>query len=170
MFRLRLLLMLLPLCAPLAASAQPIPFHPDRTLDCLSDKKTATEGAACIGLAADLCRRETRGATEVEEAACVAAEANWWRDRMTAAYEAAQKEAKLRDVEFAKAISQGAPRMTDDLAAMQQAWTDWSEKRCFFEAARRRGKPDRMVVASDCLMRRTAEEALLLEEAAGRKR
>ncbi|MGP3698108.1 lysozyme inhibitor LprI family protein [Rhodobacter sp. NSM] len=165
----RLLLALI-LLAPTALEAQPIPFHSETTEDCLSGKKSAGQRGTCIGLAADQCHRETRGATEVEVAACMAAEANWWRDRMTAAYAAAMKEAKLRDVEFAKSISQGGPRMTEDLSNMQDAWKDWSEKRCFFEAVRRRGKPDRMVVASECLMRRTAEQALLLEETAGRKR
>ncbi|ULB11641.1 lysozyme inhibitor LprI family protein [Cereibacter azotoformans] len=166
----RLALILMMLAAPASLTAQPIPFHPEKIEDCLSGKKAGPQREACIGLAADLCRRETKGATEVEAAACMAAEANWWRDRMGNAYEAAMKEAALRDVEFAKSISQGAPRMTEDLEKMQEAWKDWSEKRCFFEAMRRRGKPDRMVVASECLMRRTAEEALLLEDVAARKR
>ncbi|MCE6951336.1 DUF1311 domain-containing protein [Cereibacter sphaeroides] len=165
----RIALTLLMLASPAGLAAQPIPFYPEKTEECLDDRAAPGGAAACIGLAADLCRRETRGATEVEEAACMAAEANWWRDRMSKAYDAAMKEAALRDVEFAKSISQGGSRMTDDLELMQAAWKDWSEKRCFFEAMRRRGKPDRMVVASECLMRRTAEQALLLEAAAGRK-
>lgn len=167
---LRIILTLLMLAVPAAVTAQPVPFHPEKIEDCLAGKKTADERTACIGLAADLCRRETKGATEVDVASCMATEANWWRDRMSRAYDAAMKEAALRDVEFAMSISQGGSRMTDDLELMQAAWKDWSEKRCFFEAMRRRGKPDRMVVASECLMRRTAEEALLLEASAGRKR
>ena len=163
-------LALLLLLLPPAAAAQPIPFQPERTEACLADAGAEGARPGCIGLAADLCRRETPHATEVEAAACLAAETNWWRDRMTAALAGAEKQAALRDVEFARAISQGAPRMTEDLQVMQAAWKDWSEKRCFFEADRYRGRPDRMVHAADCIMRRTAEQALLLEEASRPRR
>ncbi|SNX70266.1 uncharacterized protein DUF1311 [Cereibacter ovatus] len=166
----RIALSLLLIAAPLAAVAQPIPFDPAKTEACLAAKKTPAERSACIGVAAAQCLRDTPGATEVEEATCLATETNWWRDRMAPAYDRAMKEAALRDVEFAKSISQGGSRMTDDLELMQAAWKDWSEKRCFFEAMRRRGKADRMVVAADCMMRRTAEQALLLEDVTDRKR
>lgn len=147
------------------AFAQTIDFSSKPTEACLAAASGQAASRSCAGRAAKACVTAIRGAGEVEAASCANAEAGWWHGRMQDAYDAMMRKAVLADVEFAAALAQGGSRMTDDLAAMQAAWQDWSEKRCFFEAMRRRGKPDRSVAASTCILHVTAEQALLLEEA-----
>lgn len=149
------------LAAPVVA--QTIVFSPEPTESCLAAAADPAAARGCAGRAAEACVKAIRGAAEVEAASCANAETEWWRDRMAEGYDRVMQRARLSDVEFAQALASGAPRMTDDLAAMQAAWRDWSEKRCFFEAMRRRGKPDRSVVASMCQLRATAEQTLFLE-------
>ena len=152
------------------AVAQEIPFSADATETCLAGQRDPEGRAACIGRSAAACHQKMTDRTEEDAAACLNAETEWWRGRMQAAYERVETRAALLDVEFATAISQGGARMTDDLAAMQAAWKDWSEKRCFFAAVEHRGKPDRTEVASDCVLHATADQALLLETAAEKRK
>ncbi|MEH6772486.1 MAG: lysozyme inhibitor LprI family protein [Cereibacter changlensis] len=165
--RVILFLLLCSLSAP--AAAQTIAFSAQPTEECLAAASTPEARRACPGKAAAACVKAIRGAAEVERASCANAETEWWRARMDAAYARMMRQAELSDVEFAKELASGAPRMTDDLALMQAAWQDWSEKRCFFEAMRRRGKPDRSVAASLCTLQVTAEQSLLLEAASARR-
>lgn len=149
--------------SPLASAAEP-------TATCVVAAKTGADRAACVGRAADACLAAVKGATEVDAAVCLNTEAEWWAAQMEPAYAAAQERAVKLDRIFAKAIKQGAPRMTDDLALMQTAWKDWSEKRCILEAMRSRGKLDRTVKASTCMLRVTADQVLLLQAVAANER
>ncbi|SNT42923.1 Protein of unknown function [[Luteovulum] sphaeroides subsp. megalophilum] len=153
-----------------AAAPAQILFSPERTASCLDEARNGKDRGACIGRAAEACRAAIKGATEVDEAACLNGETEWWRARIKDAEHRMMERAKLLDVEQAMAISQGAPRLTDDLVRFQGAWTDWAEQRCIFEAMLYRGKPERMVIASSCLLRRTAEQALFLDASATRRR
>ena len=165
--RIRAILLTVLLAAPLAgpAPAQGIDFSPAPTETCLAGKSGPAR-AACIGKAAAACLVGVRSATEIDQAVCLNLETEWWLARMDTAYAEADRKAALLDIQFAHTIARGAPRMTGDLAAMHAAWKDWSEKRCFFAALTRRGKEDRTVVASDCMLTQTATEVLLLEDAA----
>lgn len=163
-----ILALLIALALPGTAAAQ-ILFSPEPVAACMEKARTAGDRAACIGRAAEACRAATRGATEVDAATCLNGETEWWQLRLEEAHARMKTRAALLDVEHARSISQGAPKLTDDLALFQAAWKDWSERRCFFEAMLLRGRPDRMVKASDCMLRVTAEQALLLDEAAERR-
>lgn len=77
--------------------------------------------------------------------------------------------AKLIDVEHAKAISgvrRGSPTTLPRFSGPGRA----GPNSCIFEAMLYRGKPARMVVASSCLLRRTAEQALFLDASVSRRR
>ncbi len=160
---------LLALLAASSASAKGIGFSPEATESCLAKAEGSAARAACIGKSAEACYAAVRNRSEVDEATCLNSETEWWRDRMDAAYAAAEKRAAMSDIEFAQAIAQGSPKMVDDLALMHAAWKDWSEKRCFYAADGRRGKDDRSVVASRCMMQQTATQTLLLEDAASKR-
>jgi uncharacterized protein YecT (DUF1311 family) len=158
--RMTLCLALFLLAGPLAA--QQVPFSPEATETCLAES-TAADLSLCVGKSADACAKAIPGATEIDRAICLNAETGWWRERMDTAYALVDERAAFLDMEFAQAISQGGAKMTVDLAEMQAAWKDWSEKRCFFAAIERRGRPDRGEVASACMLHQTAEQALLLD-------
>lgn len=166
---MRMTACLLTLALAVPAAAQQIAFSPEATESCLAAQDGAS-GAGCVGKSAAVCIAAMRGASDEDAAMCLNAETEWWRQRMRAAYARVEKKAALLDVEFAQSIAQGGARMTDDLAAMQSAWTDWSEKRCFFAAIEHRGKPDRTRVASDCMLHQTGDQALLLEAVAARRK
>lgn len=163
------LLVLASLNAAVAAAdpaRKPIPA----TETCLAEAGSDAARRACVGESARACRKALRKPDPVDAALCLNAETGWWRKRLAEAEERMAAKAVRLDALHGKSIAEGAPRLTDDLEALRAAWREFAEKRCAFEAMLKRGTPERMIVASECILQQTAEQTLLLERGAGSRR
>ena len=141
---------------------------PNPTSECLAAATTEAEKQACIGLWAESCRKKLRSPQVTDLAMCNNTEIGWWRKRLAEAEAAMAQRAAERDAPFEKAISEGASTMAEDLKLMTAAWNTWREHRCNFESMFYRGSPRRMLHAQECHLQLTAEQVLMLEEAAAR--
>lgn len=153
--------LLLCACAAAAADKAPTP-----TEACLAAAASDAARENCVGASAAACRAALRHPDSIDIAVCVNEEAGWWRRRLAVAYETMVTRAASLDEKHAKAIARGEPRLTDDIAALQASWKDWTEKRCAFETMLERGTTRRMIVGADCMLRQTAAQTLLLERSA----
>lgn len=138
------------------------------TYECLNAADTEAEKEACIGLWAESCRKKLLNPQVTDLAMCNNAEISWWRQRLAAAETAMAERALERDKSYAKAISEGASAMGDDLKLMISSWNTWSQHRCNFESMFYRSSPRRMLHAQECHLHVTAEQVLMLEAAAAR--
>ncbi|MGF1658626.1 MAG: lysozyme inhibitor LprI family protein [Rubrimonas sp.] len=153
-----------------AAAADPARKPAPATEACLAEAGSDEARRACIGESARACRAALRKPDPVDAALCLNTETGWWRKRLAEAEERMAAKAARLDALHGKAIAEGAPRLTDDLAALREAWKEWAEKRCAFEAMLKRGAPERMIVASECILQLTADQTLLLDRGAGSRR
>lgn len=143
------------------ATAQAVRYENDATPACMAAVMGAKARTACVGASSSACRAAIREPSITDVAACMSAEADWWNARLQTELAAMREKAAALDAAF----GEGSTQMVDDLEAMQAAWSDWLEKRCFFEASLRRGTPYRMTAAADCRLDLVAAQALLLESA-----
>lgn len=137
---------------------------------CLADATTDSERAACIGETARACQSGFATPVPLDIAICINTETEWWQARLPEALERMAAQAERLDAAHQGEIAKGAPRLTDDVEALQASWKDWTEKRCTFEAMLLRGDPRRMIVAADCMLQQVATQTLLLERGAGEDR
>lgn len=165
--RMACLLACLLLAAGPSEAQQAYSFTPEATETCLAEARGSAAQRGCIGASARTCHQAIRQADMTDIALCMTAETEYWAARMETAYGAMMARAETLDAGV-DTSRPGSFRMTDDLAAMQEAWLVWREKSCAFESIQRRGKPDRMVSAANCMMKLTGEQALYLEAAVRR--
>jgi len=164
MFRTLLLSALLLGGAGAAQAEEPADF-PD-TESCLKAARSDSARRACIGVSAKACRAALPNPNPLDKALCINAETEWWQDQLALAYDRMMKHAATLDAQHLDMIARGAPRLTDDLVEIQEAWKDWTEWRCTFDSMLLRGEPRRMVVVADCMLQQTAGQTLLLERGA----
>ncbi|MFP4328662.1 MAG: lysozyme inhibitor LprI family protein [Paracoccaceae bacterium] len=151
-----------------AATAQDVKFDIQPTLDCIDKAQRSDHRPICVGEAAQACIRRSPGAGPVDISLCMEQETRYWSRRMDTALEAMEEKASAADAAFAETeMAEHVPfKLTEDLALMQDAWKDWREKRCAFEAMLRRGTPDASISAAWCMVRQTGAQALFIEQAA----
>ncbi len=166
--RTALALAALIVAAPLAAPAQEVDFDIQPTLDCIEQARRSDHRPLCVGEAAQACVRGIPNASAVNVSLCMERETRYWARRMEVAYDAMHEKAEAADAAFAQTeMAEKVPfKLTEDLALMQDAWKDWREKRCAFEAMLRRGTPEASMSAAWCMVRQTGVQALFLERSA----
>ncbi|MFO6465978.1 lysozyme inhibitor LprI family protein [Jannaschia sp. KMU-145] len=146
------------LAAP--AAAQDLSFSPAATEACLA----AGAGPACIGVSANLCMTETPGGSStVGTGGCLWAEAEYWDDRLNAAYGALRADARAVDAEM-RDLGSAAPSQAEALREMQRAWMSFRDAGCAYEASLWGGGTGAGPASNGCWMLQTGRQALDLED------
>nr|WP_281494199.1 lysozyme inhibitor LprI family protein [Jannaschia sp. S6380] len=150
------------LSAPLAA--QDIAFDTMPILSCLEAEDTPTD---CIGRAARTCMGATPGGdSTVGMGACLWAEAEFWDDRLNAAYRTLRARHLDADAEAAL-LDITVPSLAETLQQMQRAWIDYRDAACAYERANWGGGTGQGPAGAACVMSLTGEQALKLEDRLG---
>lgn len=99
---------------------------------------------ACKSVIAEPCIETPGGETTAGLVQCYGAEANGWRALLEGAVARAMNDAARRDL----------------LTQSQQAWTDWREHECRYQASFYAGGTLARVVAAHCVAELTADRAI----------
>ena len=146
-----------------AAFAQDIRFTPEATETCLSSEEGGHR-ISCPGLSAEACINATSDAyTTVGMSACFHLERDYWDARLNAAYGRLMANETAIDAD-AKTYGYSAPPRAEPLRDMQRAWIAYRDAACGYIAATWGGGTGTGPAYAECLMRRTAEQTLLLED------
>lgn len=146
-----------------SAAAEGVIFSPADTEQCFAEGAPTEE---CIGASARLCQQDTPGGeTTIGMVGCFEAEQMWWDGRLNRAYKTAMDTAKRNDAGQAR-IGADPVDQADALRDMQRKWIAYRDARCLWAWAQWGGGTVGGPANAECLMRATAEQALLLEEAA----
>ncbi|OOY06251.1 lysozyme inhibitor LprI family protein [Thioclava sp. F28-4] len=155
-------LLLIGLAAPLAAQAQGVgaDFDPAPLESCLS---SAGDPASCIGKAAENC---IGGDADVpDRRACYDAERALWSDRAATALDSLRKAAAASDAAQIVAGKSPSGLQGAQLGEAEAAWARYRDGACAYGAALQGEGAE--AEEARCLMRKTAEHALELQDWAG---
>ncbi|PFG62776.1 uncharacterized protein DUF1311 [Thioclava sp. ES.031] len=155
-------LLLIGLAAPLAAQAQGTgaDFDPAPLESCLS---SADDPASCIGKAAEHCIGDDASAPE--RRACYDAERALWSDRAATALDSLRQAAAASDAAQIVAGKSPSGLQGAQLGEAEAAWARYRDGACAYGAALQ-GEGSEAEEAR-CLMRKTAEHAIELQNWAG---
>ncbi|MEM7491553.1 MAG: lysozyme inhibitor LprI family protein [Pseudomonadota bacterium] len=142
------------------AAAQDVAFSPTATTACLV---TDAPPRSCIGMSAELCMEDTDGGmTTVGMSACTWAEAEYWDDRLNAAYTALLAAHQASDAENTR-LGLTVPSLAETLRDMQRAWIPHRDATCAYERAWWAGGTGQGPAGAACMLQLTGEQALELE-------
>ncbi|MCA1776405.1 MAG: lysozyme inhibitor LprI family protein [Paracoccaceae bacterium] len=145
-------------CAP--AAAQDLAFSSDDTEICLSGGNAPDFWKTCIGQAASRCMTlSPSGDTTSGMNGCLALELDWWDAKLNTEYKRLMSE--ITEFDNAAGFS-----VADGLRDMQRAWIGYRDAICGFEAAQYGTGTLGSTITYDCLMQKTAEQALYLQQTA----
>lgn len=157
---MRMLALVAALAGPV--SAQGLIYDDQATLSCLGSAADARQQAACAGRSADLCMQTTPGGgSTAAMSGCLDRELTLWDGLLNSYYKTAQARARQADQENAQ-YGGTAPSLSDALRDMQRAWIPFRDATCDFERAQWGGGTGGGPATYQCLMRLTAEQALVL--------
>ena len=151
-------LLLIGLAAPLAAQAQGagVDFDPAPLESCLSN---AGDPAACIGKAAENCIGVD--ASPTDRRACYDAERALWSDRAATALDSLRRAAAASDAAQIVAGKSPSGLQGAQLGEAEAAWARYRDGACAYGAALQGAGVE--ADEARCLMRKTAEHALELQ-------
>ncbi|WP_342075242.1 lysozyme inhibitor LprI family protein [Yoonia sp. SS1-5] len=138
-------------CLAAPATAQEAVFSPEATERCLENSRLRAERVACIGASSGVCMAD--GGGSYAESICFSEEGVFWDDRLNAVYQERMAAARRDDKSLA-----------DALLNFQRAWIVYRDARCDAVFAAWGEGTGRSPALAECIMRTTAEQALLLED------
>ncbi|AVO37221.1 lysozyme inhibitor LprI family protein [Pukyongiella litopenaei] len=147
------------------ALAQDISWSVEDTERCLASAKDPMFETMCIGASADTCMETPGGGTTAGSGYCLEQELLYWDDRLNAAYRDLMDRARASDAENTASGASG-PGIAPALQRMQQAWIVFRDAACDFESALWSGGTGAGPALHACLMNRTGQQALALEQGA----
>jgi len=145
-----------------AAQAQELPFDGTSIDVCTGMAADAAQAQACIGAAAQACIDSPDGYTTVGMGMCYGMELDHWDARLNVAYKALMKLHEKSDAsmkEYGATVPETAPALRD----MQRAWIAYRDAACAYERSLWGGGTGQGPATAECLMRMTADQALMLE-------
>lgn len=157
---MRLLLFVLLFAFP--ALAQDLPFSPKETEACLAGAESPGAREDCIGLSAEACYSAEGVYSNYAIGVCFGAEADYWDERLNAAYRALL-EVETERVEEANEYGFAAPDTVKALRDMQRAWIPFRDAACWYEYTTWGGGSGGGPANAQCLMHVTGAQALELE-------
>lgn len=160
--RLRFLSAVLGLAA-FPALAQDITWSSEETERCLASAKDPMFEMMCVGASAEACMETPEGGTTVGSGYCLEQELVYWDDRLNAAYQDLMGRARASDAEM-KASGSSGPEIAPALQQMQRAWIAFRDAACDFERSLWGGGTGAGPATYACLMNRTGQQALALEQ------
>lgn len=156
---MRILIALILLAAPAAAQDAP-PFDPAPVQACLDGD---ADPQSCAGLAANACMEGEGGSTTVGMGYCIAAERDWWDDRLNTAYGDVMARAEASDADT-DSLDAAGPRQVPALRDMQRSWIAFRDAACAFEATRFGGGTGAGPASAQCALTLTARQTLWLQD------
>lgn len=154
------------LCLAVAghAAAQDLVFDPSHTLTCIAATPDHHAAEACFGTSAERCMSDTPGGySTVAMGGCMSAEAEFWDDRLNAAYRELRAQDQRQDAE----APDHAPAQAEALRDMQRAWIGFRDATCAYEASQWGGGTGQGPAYAGCVMRMTAAQTLYLQRQRG---
>jgi uncharacterized protein YecT (DUF1311 family) len=145
-----------------AWAAEDLPFSPAATDACLAAAGSAGMREDCIGASAKACYSREGVYSNYAIGVCFGAEADYWDERLNAAYTALlaverEMQKEMRD------IGATVPDTVLALREMQRAWIPYRDAACWYEYTTWGGGSGGGPANAECLMHVTAEQALDLE-------
>jgi len=156
---IRLIALILLVAAPAWADEDSLVYSNVATETCLAEDK----GAECIGLSAGQCMENTPGGhSTYGMGGCLSLEADYWDERLNAAYQVFMSSAREAD-EYNKEMQISVLSQADALRDMQRAWISYRDARCGYEYSLWGGGTGGGPASVSCFMQMTAEQALYLQ-------
>ncbi|AXC50493.1 DUF1311 domain-containing protein [Paracoccus suum] len=150
--------------APAPGQADAAPFDATITEACLSGRSDPSSRSGCIGIAAAHC---LAASGEINDAPvyvrCYDAEAADWQARLTDVLGRLSSSGAASDT--AEAAGPGSGRRAA-LEVAEAAWANWRDAECAFARRLAQGGGGEALAGASCVMRLTAERALMLEQTA----
>ncbi len=154
---MRIVHIVIALLAASPAFAQDPVFESEITEQCQAENPHPD---VCIGASAASCIESAGGVTAVQ-GYCYAEELGYWDDMLNHQYQLLRETAQRRDVELSEK-GFGQPIAEEGLRNMQQTWIAYRDARCGFVGAIYSAGTGAGPAGTECLMRETAEQTLLL--------
>jgi len=145
--------------APVNVTAQELTISVENIKHCL---EANLDQASCIGAASARCIEVADGGGAVD-GVCYAAELAFWDDLLNNTYRDLIVEVQAFDV-GAKETGYVPPIAESQLRAMQQAWIPYRDTRCSVIGLSYNGGTAARGGGTECQMRETAEQALVLQD------
>lgn len=145
-----------------AWAAEDLPFSPAATEACLAGAETLGMREDCVGRSAQACYSREGVYSNYAIGVCFGAEADYWDERLNAAYAAllAAERAMLKEM---RDIGATVPDTVAALREMQRAWIPYRDAACWYEYTTWGGGTGGGPANAECLMHVTAKQALDLE-------
>lgn len=161
------LIFMMLLATPVAA--QELTFSPEATETCLAGAADNGARETCVGTSAEACYSPEGVYSNYAIGVCYGAEADYWDNRLNAAYTALMTVETEMLAEMNE-IGATVPDTVSALRDMQRAWIPFRDAACWYEYTTWGGGSGGGPANAACLMHVTARQALELESRLGDRR